>query len=122
MPPPGWQRWTGGVLVSLGAVQAAVLEALYVPLRIGRVVLPVSVLAAIVLNAFLPRLMYAATGSRPTAALPIIAWLAVVIVLALPRPEGDVVMPGTWVGLAMLFLGAAAAAWGVSRVMSLPAG
>jgi hypothetical protein len=114
-PLPGWVRAAGGLLIGVGAAEAAVLEVCYVPLRSGRLVLPVSVLAALVLNAVLPGLMYAATGSRAATVLPVGLWLLVVVALSLGRPEGDVLLPGNWQGLLLLFGGAAAAAYGVAR-------
>lgn len=115
---PGWTRWYGGLLVAVGAVQAAVLEAFYLPLRIGTILLPVSVLAAVVLNVALPRLMVAATGSRLAGAVPDVLWLLIILVLSLGRPEGDVIVPGNGVGLALLFLGALAGAVGTGRALS----
>lgn len=119
-PLPGWVRVTGGVLVGAAAVETALLEVFYVPLRSGRTPLPVSVLAALGLNVLLPRLMYAATRSRWATALPAGLWLVVVVGLSIGRPEGDVVLPGDWVGLALLFGGAAAAAYGVARALPPP--
>jgi hypothetical protein len=117
---PGWVRLVGGVLVGAAAVESAVLEVFYVPLRVGRVVLPVSVLAAVLLNVALPRLMYAATQTRWTAAVPPALWLLVVVGLSVGRPEGDVILPGDWIGLALLFGGAAAAAYGLARSLPPP--
>jgi hypothetical protein len=115
---PGWARWLGGLLVAVGSVQAAVLEAFYLPLRVGTLILPVSVLAAVVLNVTLPRLMYLATGSRRAGVVPGALWLLVVLLLSLGRPEGDVIVPGNGLGAALLFLGALAGAFGIGRVLS----
>jgi hypothetical protein len=114
---PRWVRIAGGVLVGAGAVEAAVLEVFYAPLRIGTVLLPISVVAAIALNVWLPSLMVAATGNRYTPMVPGALWLLVVVGLSLGRPEGDVLLPGNWVGLLLLFGGAAAAAYGVARAL-----
>ena len=119
-PPPRWVRLVGGLLVGVAAVEAALLEVFYIPLRIGRVVLPVSVVAAVLLNVALPRLMYAATRSRWATALPAVLWLVVVIGFSVGRPEGDVVLPGNVRGLALLFGGAAAAAYGVAKALPPP--
>jgi hypothetical protein len=114
---PLWVRVAGGVLVGIGAVEAAVFEVLYAPLRVGTVLLPVSVLAALVLNWWLPKLMLAATGAPYSPIVPAALWVVVVLGLSLGRPEGDVVLPGNWVGLLLLFGGAGAAAWGVARTL-----
>lgn len=116
-PLPMWVRVVGGILVAAGAVESAVLEVFYVPLRIGTVLIPVAVLAAAALNLLLPKLMYAATASRGATVLPAALWLIVVVGLSTGRPEGDVVLPGDWVGLLLLFGGAAAAAFGVARAI-----
>ena len=123
---PTWQRVLGGVLVGVAAVQSALLEVFYVPLRAGTVILPVSVLAAVVLNVLLPRLMVRATQARRATLVPAALWLVVVVGLAMGRPEGDVVLPGSSsaigvVALVVLFGGAAAAAFGVARAMPPPA-
>jgi hypothetical protein len=114
---PRWVRVVGGVLVSAGAVESAILEVFYAPLRIGTVLIPVAVLAAGVLNLLLPKLMYAATASRWAAVVPALLWLIIVVGLSVGRPEGDVLLPGDWVGLLLLFGGAAAAAFGVARAI-----
>jgi hypothetical protein len=121
-PLPGWVSVAGGMLVGAAAAELALLEVFYVPLRAGRVVLPLSVVAAMVFNVLLPRLMYLTTRSRWAATLPAVLWLVVVVGLSIGRPEGDVVLPGTPVGLALLFGGAGAAAYGVARAVPPPAG
>jgi hypothetical protein len=118
---PLWVRIVGGVLVGAAAVESAVLEVFYSPLRIGTVLLPVSVLAAFVLNVLLPKWMLAATGNRWSPIVPAALWVIVVIGLSMGRPEGDVVLPGDWVGLLLLFGGAGAAAYGVARAVPPPA-
>jgi hypothetical protein len=124
---PAWLRVLGGVLVGVAAVQSALLEVFFVPLRAGTVILPVSVLAAVVLNVLLPRLMYGVTQTRWATAVPAALWLVVVVGLAMGRPEGDVVLPGTASGgigvvaMAVLFGGTAAAAFGVAKAMPPPA-
>lgn len=116
-----WSRIVSGVLVAAAAVESAVLEVFYAPLRIGTVLLPVSVLGALVLNVLLPKLMLTATGSRWSPIVPAALWMVVVVGLSMGRPEGDVVLPGDWVGLLLLFGGAASAAYGVARALPQPA-
>ena len=121
--PGAGSRWAvagrvvGGVLVSLAAIELAALECFLVPLRAGRVVIPVAVVVAVLGNAVLPRLAVAASGRRGVALLPPVLWLAVVFVFAAPRPEGDLIVPGTWSGLAFLFLGAIGAAYGAAMAV-----
>ena len=109
----GW-----GVLVLVAAVALAVLECFLVPLRIGPVPLPVCVPLAIVLNVVLARLAGGLTGWPLLGVLPPVLWLAVVLVLAAPRPEGDVVVPGTVTGLVFLFGGSVAGAYGAATTVT----
>lgn len=107
-------------LVILAAVELAVLECFLLPLRIGSVPVPLSIPVAVLVNAGLPALAYRLTGSRAVAAMPVIAWTALVIVASVPRPEGDVIVTGTWRGIAFLILGAVAGAYAVGRLLATP--
>ncbi|MCW2539858.1 MAG: hypothetical protein JWN95_1583 [Frankiales bacterium] len=73
---------------------AAMLEVLLIPLRISTVLVPVTVVLAIVGNTVLPRLSRALTGSTAGAVPPLAAWVLVVAVASTNRPEGDVLLPG----------------------------
>jgi len=118
--PGPWGRAVAGVVVVALAVEVAVVECFMVPLRAGRWPLPVCVLAAVVGNVVLARLAVRLTGLRWLGVLPPLIWLAVVLVLAAPRPEGDLVVPGSWVGLAFLFGGAVAGAYGAASAALPP--
>lgn len=113
-PDPLALRLAAGVLIALAAVGLAVLECFLVPLRIGSVPAPVVVPLAMAGNVGLARLAGRWTGSVAGAAVPPVLWLAVVVVLALPRPEGDLIVQGTLTGLVFLFAGAVAGAYGVA--------
>ena len=110
-------RVLAGAVLAAVSVQAAAVESFLVPLHVGRWPLPVSVLAAIVGNVVLARSIVRFTGERRVALLPPVLWLVVVLVLSAPRPEGDLVVPGTLVGLAFLFGGAAAGAFGAASTV-----
>jgi hypothetical protein len=125
-PDPLVLRLAGGLLIAVAAVALAVLECFLVPLRIGSVPFPVVVPLAMAGNIVLPRLAGRWTGSVLGAAVPPVLWLAVVIVLSLPRAEGDQIVPGSLTGLVFLFAGAVAGAYGVAseiprRVAAAPA-
>ena len=109
-------RALSGFLVAAGAIELTILESFYVPLRIGRWPLPISLLAAVAGNVLMARLMYRATGVRGLSLVPGAAWLLIVLVLAAPRGE-EVIVPGTWEGLAFLFTGSIAAAFGAAGVL-----
>ncbi len=49
-------------------------------------------------------------------------WLLVIIVLSVPRAEGDLVVPGSLTGLVFLFAGAVAGAYGVASEITRRAG
>jgi hypothetical protein len=113
-PDPLALRLAAGGLIAVAAVGLAVLECFLVPLRIGSVPAPVVVPLAMAGNILLARLAGRWTGSVAGAAVPPVLWLAVVIVLALPRPEGDLIVQGTLTGLVFLFAGAVSGAYGVA--------
>ena len=113
-PDPLAVRLAGGGLVAVAAVALAVLECFLVPLRIGSVPVPIVVPLAMAGNIGLARLAGRLTGSIVGAAVPPALWLLVVIVLALPRAEGDLIVQGSLTGLVFLFAGAVAGAYGVA--------
>ncbi len=124
-PPPAVQRPAGaparvvaGLLVALATVQVAVVGCFLVPLRIGTVPLPVCVPLAVVANVLLARLAARVTGWPAAAAVPPVLWLAVVLLLAAPRAEGDLVVPGTLTGLVFLFAGTLAGAYGAATTIT----
>lgn len=109
-----------GALITVAAVELAVLECFLLPLRIGSVPVPLSIPMAVLVNVGLPALAYRLTSSRAVAATPVIVWIAVVIIASVPRPEGDVIVTGTWRGIAFLILGAVAGAYAVGRLLAAP--
>ena len=106
-------RAAAGCLVAMLAVGSALVEAFLVPLRVGTVPLPVSIPLAMVGNIGLAKLAARQTGSIAWGAVPPVLWLVVLIVLSLPRAEGDLVVPGSLTGLVFLFAGAVSGAYGV---------
>jgi len=108
-------RVAAGVLVAVAAAGLAVLECFLVPLRIGSVRFPICVLLAVAGNILLARLAARQTGSPRAGAVPPAVWLVTVVLLSLPRPEGDVVVEGSLTGLVFLFAGSVAGAYGAAR-------
>jgi hypothetical protein len=109
----------------LGVVLAtwlAVVEVMWLPLRVGGLLVPVSVVAAIAGNLLLVDVVLRRTRSRAIAVLPAVAWAAVALAATMRRPEGDLLIVGTGglgvVGLAFLLLGAVAAVLAVARALS----
>lgn len=98
-------------LVLLLALLLAVWGAFLVPLRLGGVPVPASVLVAAVGNVALGvaggRLLGTAGALAPGA-----LWVAVALTLGSRRAEGDLVVPGSAMGTAFLVVGALGAAVG----------
>lgn len=118
------RQWGGGIAVLAVAVWLAVVEVFWLPLRVGGVLIPVSVVAAVVGNLLLPRLALRVSGARLVAALTGIVWLVVVVAAMIRRPEGDLLITGGGatgvVNLAFLLVGVLAAAFAVGRVLGGP--
>ena len=114
----------GGVLVVVLAGWMALVEVFWLPLRVGGVLVPVSVVAAVVANLLLPRLALRLSESRLIAALTGVAWLVVVVASMIRRPEGDLIITGGGatgvVNLAFLLIGVLAAAFAVGRALAGP--
>jgi len=114
----------GGALAVVVAVWLAVVEVFWLPLRIAGVLVPLSVVVAVVANLLLPRLALRLSGSRLVAVLTGVAWLVVVVAGMIRRPEGDLLITGGGatgvVNLAFLLLGVLAAAFAVGRALGGP--
>jgi len=121
--PPA-QRVAAGLLVLVIAFWMALVEVFWLPLRVGGVLLPVSVVVAVVANLLLPRLALRMSGSRLFAVLTGVVWLVVVVAAMIRRPEGDLIITGGGatgiVNLAFLLLGVLAAAFAVGRTLGGP--
>ena len=100
------------------------MEVFWLPLRVAGVLVPVSVVAAVVGNLLLVGLALRLTGSRLVAALPALTWAVVVVAAMDRRPEGDLILTGTGalgvVNLAFLLLGVTAAAVAVGWALGSP--
>ncbi|MQA32201.1 hypothetical protein [Modestobacter roseus] len=103
----------------------ALVEVLWLPWRPGGVPVPISIVVAVVGNVLLGRAARELSGSRLVGVLPALAWLAVVLAAASPRPEGDLLLPGgdavtTAVNMAFLLLGVVSAAFAVGQAIGGP--
>jgi hypothetical protein len=110
---PAW-AWLGVALLCGCAVLAGILELFLVPFYAGSVLVPIAVVLAVASNIALPRLARTLVETTTATVLPFVFWLLTVIVVGvLPRPEGDVVLPGgggglQWVSYGVLLGGALA--------------
>lgn len=106
------------------AAWLALVEVFWLPLRVGGVPVPLSVLAAVAGNLALVRLAHRLSGSRAVGVLPAVVWLVVVLAAMVRRPEGDLVLVGTGatgvVGVVFLGAGVVAAAFAAARVFGTP--
>lgn len=103
----------------------ALVEVFWLPWRVGGVLVPISVLAAVAGNLLLVGGARRLSGSRLVAVLPAAVWLVVAIGAAMRRPEGDLVITGGSgatgvVNLGFLLLGVVAAAFAVGRALGAP--
>jgi len=115
----GW-----GVLAVLTAAWLTLVEVFWLPLRIGGVLVPVSLLAAVAGNLLLVGAAHRLSGSRAVAVAPAVTWLVVVIGAMMRRPEGDLVLVGNGtagvLNLVFLLLGVTAAAVAVGGALAGP--
>lgn len=114
---------SGLVLVALlvDAVLLAAVELLYLPLRIGAIPFPITILLAAVTTPLLVRSAARLSGAG-VAASPLLVWVAAVLVVGAAGPGGDVLLPADWRSLALLgggmFPGAVALGRSLSPVSS----
>ena len=113
-----------GIVAVLVAGWLALVEVFWLPLRIGGVLVPLSVLAAVVGNLMLIGAAQRLSGSRVVAVLPGLVWLVVAVAAMMRRPEGDLVLTGGGaagtINLLFLLLGVTAAAFGIGRALADP--
>ncbi len=118
------RRLGAALLVTVLAAWLAVVEVLWLPLRVLGVPVPVSVVAAVVGNLLLVGLAVRLTGSRAAAVLPAGVWLVIAVGASLRRPEGDLLVVGGGVlgafSMAFLLGGVVAAAFAVGKVLAAP--
>ncbi len=116
----GW-----ALLAVLVSAWLVVVQVLWLPLRIGPVPVPLSLLAAVAGNLLLPAWVHRWSGSRVVALLPVLVWAVVAIGASVRRPEGDLLISGATtatqaVGLGFLLVGVVAGSFSVGRLLSRP--
>jgi hypothetical protein len=99
--------------VAVGVLGAFVHAATVRPLGLP---LPVGLAVALAAEAALLLAGCAALGNRWGAAIPAVTWTLTVLMLTLPRPEGDLIVAANLVGYAFLLLGTVLAGLVVSLV------
>jgi hypothetical protein len=108
--------WLAVAVLAACGVLAGLIESLLVSLYIGRVIVPIAVVLALVSNIALPWLARNAVPRTSAAVAPFAGWLLVVVLFnGVARPEGDVIYPGgegylPWVSYGVILGGALAGA------------
>ena len=107
------------------AAWLALVEVLWLPLRVGGVPVPVSLAAAVFGNLLLVGAARRLSGSRLVAVLPALVWLGVALAAASRRTEGDLLLPGgdtvtQTLNLGFLLVGVVAAAFAVGQALGTP--
>ena len=108
------------LLVAL-AVLLALWGAFLVPFRVAGTLVPVSWAVALLGNVAVGRVA-ARIGGSAAVLPPALLWLLVAFTLASRRAEGDLVVPGTPVGLGFLLLGAVGSAVAYGAALLTPRG
>jgi hypothetical protein len=121
--PSPWLRTAGGSLVAvLVSAWLAVVEVFWLPLRIGDVLLPLSVVGAVVGNLLIGAAARRLAGWGPAAVLTAVAWLVIVVAAMIPRSEGDLLIVGGGatgaVNVVFLMAGVVSAAYASGTALS----
>lgn len=115
-------RIAGGVVAFVAGAASALVEGLLTPLRLADWPLPVSPVLGAVLG--VPLVAYAAwaTGSRIGGIAPVVGWFVTMGALATPTAEGDLILTGTGMGVAVFLCGAGSFMVGLFRLSAATRG
>ncbi|MGY1914499.1 hypothetical protein [Blastococcus sp. SYSU DS0973] len=119
-----WAAVAWGACAVAVAAWLALVEVFWLPLRVGGVLVPVSVAAAVVGNVLLVRAALWLSGSRAVAVLPAVTWLVVAVGAMVRRPEGDLLMGAGGalgiVNVVFLLAGVLAGAFAAGQALGAP--
>jgi hypothetical protein len=107
------------VVLMFDAIALAVVELLYLPLRLGATPFPITILLAAVTTPWLVCSAAELGGPRATAAIPLGVWLLVVGVLGIGGPGGDVLLAADWRSGLLLAGGTVPAAVALGRALAV---
>jgi len=106
------------VVLVFDAFALAAVELLYLPLRVGTVQLPITILLAALSTPWLVRSAAELGGPRVVAAVPLVVWVLALGVLSLGGPGGDVLLPDNWRPMLLLAAGLFPAAVTLGRAFA----
>jgi hypothetical protein len=105
-----------GVLL-IDVLLLALVEMMFVTLRIGSVPCPVSSLIALVSTPWLVRRTGDLPFGAPAAAVVLALWMGVMTLLGFSGPGGDVLLPDTWPSWLLLVAGSIPGALALGRII-----
>lgn len=108
------------VVLVFDAAALAVVELLYLPLRVGAAPFPITVLLAVVSTPWLVGCAAELGGARMLAAIPLAVWVLALGVLGVGGPGGDVLLPADWRSVLLLGGGMFPAAVVLGRALARP--
>jgi len=103
---PLWLRLCGLGVASVAAFVLAIVCAFYTPLRIGSVLVPVSLVLVVAGLAGILRFAHRITANAWLSLVPGGVWLVISLILSSPTHEGDLVLGSSdWVAPVYLIVG-----------------
>lgn len=93
------------VVLVFDAILLAAVALLFLPLWIGPVPFPVTAVLAALSTPWLVRNAAALGGPAAIAAIPLVTWVAAVLVFGLGGPGGNLMLPADWRALLLLAAG-----------------
>ncbi|HET9254421.1 MAG TPA: hypothetical protein VFO16_04355 [Pseudonocardiaceae bacterium] len=106
------------VVLMADALALAVVELLYLPLRVGGVPFPVTILLAALSCPWLVSSAAELGGSRLLAVVPMLVWALALGVFGVGGPGGDVLLTDDWRSVLLMTAGAVPGAVALGRVMA----
>jgi hypothetical protein len=107
-PPPLWLKIVGLLIACAGALLAALVGAFLTPFRLGTVLVPVSLILAVVGPIAFTRFAQAVTDHKGLSLIPGAIWITVTVLFSARTTEGDLVLTqASWVATLYPLFGAA---------------
>ncbi|WP_214364385.1 hypothetical protein [Pseudonocardia sp. H11422] len=104
-------------LLLLDSAMLAAFELMLQPSYIASVPVPIGTVIVLLTMPWLVRRSAEVEPAPVVAGAPVMVWLAVVGVLGLTGPGGDVLLPATWQSLLLIVSGLGAGLWSVRQVL-----